>query len=70
MKREKIPSQLIDNIGWENEIVEIQFLNGYIHRFHGIPKVYFDELMIDISDEKIHDFASNNAGVIIRKGGQ
>ncbi len=67
VKREKIPSQLVESIGWENEIVEIQFLNGYVHRFQDIPKIYFDELMLNITDEKIHDFATNNAGSRVRK---
>lgn len=70
VNREKISSQLVDSIGWENEIVEIQFLNGYIHYFQGIPKIYFDEFMLNITDEKIHDFATNNVGSRIRNDRQ
>lgn len=48
MKRNAIKSSNIAAIGWDDDVLEVQFANakiaGPVWRYYGVPKTVFDEM--------------------------
>ena len=46
MERESVVSSNIESIGWENDILEVEFLNGGIYQYFGVPKDVYEDMLI------------------------
>lgn len=45
MQRYPVNSSRIANIGWESNIMEVQFHNGAIYQYYDVSKSEFDRFM-------------------------
>lgn len=45
MNRTEVQSSNIKSIGYENGILEIEFLNGSVYQYFDVPQNIYDELM-------------------------
>ena len=45
MQRYPVNSSRIANIGWESNIMEVQFHNGTIYQYYDVSKSEFDRFM-------------------------
>lgn len=45
MYRESVESSNIKSIGYENETLEVEFLNGSIYQYKNVPKILFSGIM-------------------------
>lgn len=56
MERTKVKSSNIVSIGWENEVLEVEFSSGTIYSYFSVPERRFKDLMASESKGKF--FAS------------
>lgn len=60
MKREKIDSSLISEIGYLDETLEVLFANGKLYRYVGVPKyIYLAWLQSDSKGSYFTRFIKN-----------
>ena len=45
MKRQTVSSSNVKSIGFENSILEVEFLNGRIYQYYGVPESIYLLLM-------------------------
>jgi hypothetical protein len=45
MNRQPVSSSNIESVGWENETLEVAFLNGRIYRYDGVPQSVFQAVV-------------------------
>jgi hypothetical protein len=45
MENESAHSSNLKSVGYENGILEVEFHNGGIYQYHGVPESVFHELM-------------------------
>lgn len=45
MYRKNVESSNIKSIGYEDETLEVEFLNGSIYQYYNVPKDLFDGIM-------------------------
>jgi hypothetical protein len=57
MERTKVFSNMIESIGYENEILEIEYRSGAIYQYSSVPKEIFEGIMS--SDSKGKYFHQN-----------
>ncbi len=52
MKRVPVTSSRVISIGWENNIMEVEFTGGAIYRYFDIHKDVYDDIMASESQGK------------------
>jgi hypothetical protein len=45
MKMEGVASSNINSIGWENKLLNVEFKNGSVYQYEGVPKAVYDLLL-------------------------
>ena len=45
MNRQPVSSSRISSVGWENNIMEVQFHNGAVYQYHGVSQVEYQQFM-------------------------
>lgn len=45
MNRQPVSSSRIANVGWENNIMQVQFHNGAIYNYYGVTSTEFQNFM-------------------------
>jgi len=45
MQRTQVDSSNVRSIGWEDDTLEVEFNNGGLYQYIGVPKSLFDEML-------------------------
>lgn len=45
MQRHAVSSSRIANVGWENNVMEVQFHNGRIYQYHGVSLAEYQNFL-------------------------
>lgn len=49
MNRQPVSSSRIANVGWENNVMQVQFHNGAIYNYYGVTSIEFQSFMNSVS---------------------
>ena len=52
MNRIPVTSTNIASIGWENDVLEVEFTSGGVYQYQGVPKDVYDGFMAAASKGK------------------
>lgn len=53
MKRQKVTARMVSSIGWENNIMEVEYVFGLIHQYHGVSELEFVRALVGNIDKKV-----------------
>ncbi|MBM7643023.1 KTSC domain-containing protein [Streptococcus loxodontisalivarius] len=62
MKRKKVSARMVKSIGWSDNTLEVEYLSGLIHQYHGVSEADFVHCSTGNIDKKVrligktHDF--------------
>jgi hypothetical protein len=45
MNRRPVTSSNVASIGWENDVLEVEFHSGHIYRYHDVPQGEYQALL-------------------------
>ena len=65
MKRKQVQARLVKSVGWDAEVLEVEYQNGALYHYFDVPEgVYIKSLLENISIKK--SGASDNP-ILLRK---
>ena len=70
MQRSNVPSTNIASVGYDDktETLEVEFLNGTIYQYYGVPKNLYEQLMKESSKGRFLNTYVKNAFAYSRVG--
>ena len=53
MQRKSVKARLVKSIGWENGVLEVEYLSGLIHQYHDVTEAEYIRACVGAIDKKV-----------------
>ncbi|HHK0147151.1 TPA: KTSC domain-containing protein [Streptococcus pyogenes] len=57
MQRQYVSSSNVRSVGWENNILEVEFNNGSIYHYHNVSQTEYRSVLVGSVGSNIHRLA-------------
>ena len=60
MQRKSVKARLVKSIGWENGILEVEYLSGLIHQYHDVTEAEYIRACVGAIDKKVRHIGKSH----------
>ncbi|WP_180757614.1 KTSC domain-containing protein [Streptococcus parauberis] len=53
MKRQAVVARMVKSIGWEDNVLEVEYISGLIHQYPGVTEAEYIRSLIGNIDKKV-----------------
>ena len=60
MQRKSVKARMVKSIGWENGVLEVEYLSGLIHQYHDVTEAEYIRACVGAIDKKVRHIGKSH----------